>query len=232
MKIPDTHAIVMIGEIGGNAEETAAAYIKAHVKKPVVGFIAGQTAPPGRRMGHAGAIISGGSGKAEDKIAAMKAAGITVCATPAEIGEKIKSRLMNMERTFAIIKPDAVAAGQTGEILAIIQKAGFRIVGMKMKRLSQLEAEGFYAVHKERPFYGSLVKFMTEGPVVVMALEAPDAIKKWRDTMGATNPANAAEGTIRKRFAQSIERNCVHGSDAPETAAVEIPFFFSSAELL
>ena len=137
-----------------------------------------------------------------------------------------------MERTFAIIKPDAVAAGQTGEILAIVQKAGFRIVGMKMKRLSQTEAEGFYAVHKERPFYGSLVKFMTEGPVVVMVLEAADAIKKWRDTMGATNPANAAEGTIRKRFAASIERNCVHGSDAPETASVEIPFFFSTAELL
>ena len=137
-----------------------------------------------------------------------------------------------MERTFAIIRPDAVAAGQTGEILAIVQKAGFRIVGMKMKRLSQTEAEGFYAVHKERPFYGSLVKFMTEGPVVVMVLEAADAIKKWRDTMGATNPANAAEGTIRKRFAASIERNCVHGSDAPETAAVEIPFFFSTAELL
>jgi len=137
-----------------------------------------------------------------------------------------------MERTFAIIKPDAVAAGQTGDILAIVQKAGFRIVGMKMKRLSQIEAEGFYAVHKERPFFGSLVKFMTEGPAVVMVLEAADAIKKWRDTMGATNPANAAEGTIRKRFAASIERNCVHGSDAPETAAVEIPFFFSAAELL
>ena len=137
-----------------------------------------------------------------------------------------------MERTFAIIKPDAVAAGQTGEIIAMIQKAGFRVVGMKMKRLSQPEAEGFYAVHRERPFYGSLVKFMTEGPVVVMALEAEDAIKKWRDTMGATNPANAAEGTVRKQFAQSIERNCVHGSDAPETAAVEIPFFFSASELL
>jgi nucleoside-diphosphate kinase len=137
-----------------------------------------------------------------------------------------------MERTFAIIKPDAVAAGQTGDIIALIQKAGFRVVGMKMKRLSQLEAESFYGVHRERPFFGSLVKFMTEGPVVVMALEAADAIKKWRDTMGATNPANAAEGTIRKRFAQSIERNCVHGSDAPETAAVEIPFFFSASELL
>ena len=137
-----------------------------------------------------------------------------------------------MERTFAIIKPDAVAANQAGEILAITQKAGFRIAGMKMKRLSQIEAENFYGVHRERPFYGSLVKFMTEGPVVVLVLEAADAIKKWRDTMGATNPANAAEGTIRKRFATSIERNCVHGSDAPETAAVEIPFFFSASELL
>src|SRR5262249_53989309 len=127
---------------------------------------------------------------------------------------------------------DAVGAGQTGEILAIVQKSGFRIVGMKMRRLSQIEAEGFYAVHRERPFFASVVKFMTEGPVVVMVLEADDAIKKWRDTMGATNPANAAEGTIRKKFAHSIERNCVHGSDAPETAAVEIPFFFSTAELL
>jgi nucleoside-diphosphate kinase len=137
-----------------------------------------------------------------------------------------------MERTFAIIKPDAVAAGQTGEILAHVQKAGFKIAGMKMKRLSQIEAENFYGVHRERPFYGSLVKFMTEGPVVVLVLEAPDAIKKWRDTMGATNPANATEGTIRKIFATSIERNCVHGSDAPETAAVEIPFFFAGTELL
>lgn len=137
-----------------------------------------------------------------------------------------------MERTFAIIKPDAVAAGHTGEIIAMIEKAGFRIVGMKMKRLSRLEAENFYLVHRERPFYQSLVAFMTEGPAVVMVLEAEDAIKKWRDTMGATNPANAAEGTIRKRFGTSIERNCVHGSDAPETAAVEVPFFFSTAELL
>jgi nucleoside-diphosphate kinase len=137
-----------------------------------------------------------------------------------------------MEQTFAIIKPDAVAAGHAGAIIAMIQKAGFRIAGLKMRRLNQLEAEGFYAVHRERPFYSSLVKFMTEGPVVLMVLEAPDGIRKWRDVMGATNPANAAEGTIRKQFAQSIERNCVHGSDAPETAAVEIPFFFSASELL
>src|SRR6188768_1451549 len=137
-----------------------------------------------------------------------------------------------MERTFAIIKPDAVAAGQAGDILAHIQNAGFKVVGMKMKRLSQIEAESFYGVHKERPFFGSLVKFMTEGPVVVLVLEAADAIRKWRDTMGATNPANAAEGTIRKKFATSIERNCVHGSDAPETAGIEIPFFFPGTELL
>ena len=137
-----------------------------------------------------------------------------------------------MERTFAIIKPDAVAAGQSGAILALIQKADFRIVGMKQKRLSLIEAENFYGVHRERPFFKSLVTFMTEGPVVVLVLEAEDAIKKWRDTMGATNPANAAEGTIRKMFATSIERNCAHGSDAPETAAVEIPFFFAASELL
>ncbi len=137
-----------------------------------------------------------------------------------------------MERTFAIIKPDAVAAGQAGQILALIEKAGFRIAGMKQKRLSQIETENFYAVHRERPFFRSLVTFMTEGPVVVLVLEAEDAVKKWRDTMGATNPANAVEGTIRKMFAASIERNCAHGSDAPETAAAEIPFFFSAAELL
>ena len=137
-----------------------------------------------------------------------------------------------MERTLAIIKPDAVAARNAGRIIQRIEENGFTIRAMRLLRLSQAEAEGFYAVHRERPFYASLVKFMTEGPVVVMVLEAPDAIKKWRDTMGATNPANAAEGTIRKRFASGIERNCVHGSDAPETAAVEIPYFFSATELL
>ncbi len=137
-----------------------------------------------------------------------------------------------MQRTFGIIKPDAVAAGHTGAILAIVEKAGFRIAGLKMTRLSKAQAEAFYEVHKARPFYASLVTFMTEGPVVVMVLERENAIQQWRDTMGATNPANAAEGTIRKLFAQSIERNAVHGSDAPETAAVEIPFFFPGAELL
>ncbi len=139
---------------------------------------------------------------------------------------------MSVERTFSIIKPDAVAAGQTGEILAMIQQAGFKIVAMRMTRLTEAQAQSFYAVHKERPFFGGLVKFMTEGPVVVLALEREDAVKKLRDVMGATNPANAAEGTIRKRFAANIERNCVHGSDAPETAETELRFFFSTSDLL
>ena len=139
---------------------------------------------------------------------------------------------MSVERTFSAIKPDAVAAGQAGEILAMIQKAGFKILGLRMTRLTESQARGFYAVHKERPFFEGLVKFMTEGPIVVMALERDSAITKLREVMGATNPANAAEGTIRKRFATNIERNCIHGSDAPETAQTELAFFFSSAELL
>ena len=137
-----------------------------------------------------------------------------------------------MERTFAIIKPDAVASGKAGAILAKIEENGFKVRGLKMTRLSQSQAEGFYEVHKARPFFASLVTFMTEGPVIVLALEREDAIAKWRELMGATNPANAAPGTIRKEFAESIERNAVHGSDAPETAAVEIPFFFAASELL
>jgi nucleoside-diphosphate kinase len=139
---------------------------------------------------------------------------------------------MALERTFAIIKPDAVGKGQSGEILSMTEQAGFRVIGMKMRRLTKRDAEAFYAVHSARPFFPGLVSFMTEGPVMTLVLERENAIAKWRDLMGATNPANAAEGTIRKRFAENIERNCVHGSDAPETAAVEIPFFFAGNELL
>ena len=139
---------------------------------------------------------------------------------------------MSVERTFSIIKPDAVAARQAGAILAAIEEAGFRILAMRMMRLSEAQAQGFYAVHRERPFFGGLVKFMTEGPIIVMALEREDAVKKLREVMGATNPANAVEGTIRKRFAANIERNCIHGSDAPETAEVELHFFFTTADLL
>ena len=136
-----------------------------------------------------------------------------------------------MEKTFAIIKPDAVAKGYTGEILSIINKEGFKVKAMRLTRLSKDEAEGFYAVHKERPFFASLVTFMTEGPVVLLALERENAVAHWRKVMGATNPANAEPGTIRKLFAESIERNASHGSDAPETAAQELAYFFRSYEL-
>lgn len=137
---------------------------------------------------------------------------------------------MSMQRTFSIVKPDAVAAGHAGNILAMIEAAGFRILALRMTRLNRNQAEGFYAVHRERPFFQSLVQFMTEGPIIVMALEREDAVTRLRELMGATNPANAAEGTIRKCFASSIERNAIHGSDAPETAAVELAYFFPTAE--
>ena len=138
---------------------------------------------------------------------------------------------MSVERTFSIIKPDAVASGHAGEILASLEAEGFRIVALRMTRLSKAQAEGFYAVHRERPFFHGLVKFMTEGPIIVMALEREDAIAKLREVMGATNPANAAVGTIRKRYAESIERNCIHGSDGPDTAQVELAYFFNTLDL-
>jgi len=137
-----------------------------------------------------------------------------------------------MERTFAIIKPDAFAAGHAGKILARIYAEGFKVVGLKKLYLSKVEAEGFYAVHKERPFFGELTDFMSSGPCIVMALEAENAIKKWRDLMGATNPAEAAAGTLRKEFGASIGENATHGSDAPETAEFELGYFFNGLELL
>ncbi len=136
-----------------------------------------------------------------------------------------------MERTFAIIKPDAVAARYTGRILQRIEAEGFQIRAMKMVSLSRAEAEGFYAVHRERPFFASLTAFMSSGPAVVLALEAPDAIRKWRTLMGATDPGKADAGTLRKEFGASIENNATHGSDAPETAAFELGYFFSGMEL-
>jgi nucleoside-diphosphate kinase len=135
------------------------------------------------------------------------------------------------ERTLAIIKPDAVAAGAAGRILARIEVAGFRVLALKMIRMSADEAAGFYAVHRERPFFQSLCDFMTQGPCIPMVLEADRAIQRWRELMGATDPAKAVAGTIRKDFAASIEANAVHGSDAPATAAFEIPYFFSALEL-
>lgn len=134
-------------------------------------------------------------------------------------------------RTLTIVKPDAVAAGNTGAILAAVEDAGFRLVAMRLVRLDRQEAEGFYAVHRERPFFGSLCDFMSSGPAVAAVLERDDAVPALRQLMGATNPAEAAEGTIRARFASSIERNAIHGSDSPENAAVEIAYFFPGVEL-
>ena len=136
-----------------------------------------------------------------------------------------------MERTFAIIKPDAVKNGVIGRILARIEQEGFRIVAMRLQHLSKREAEGFYAVHSEKPFFGGLTDFMSSGPCVLLCLEAPEAITKWRTLMGATNPANAEPGTMRKEFGASIDNNATHGSDAPETAAFELGYFFRGLEL-
>ncbi len=139
-------------------------------------------------------------------------------------------RFMAIERTLTIIKPDAVAGKLMGKILDRLERENFRIAAAKLLHLSQRQAEGFYAVHRERPFFGSLTKYMTEGPVLVMVLEAENAIQRLRGVMGATDPAKAAEGTLRKQYGTSIERNVVHGSDAPETARFEICYFFNALE--
>jgi nucleoside-diphosphate kinase len=137
-----------------------------------------------------------------------------------------------MQRTFTILKPDSVAAGSAGAIISRLEKEGFRIIAMKRVHLTEKQAQGFYYVHKERPFFGSLVKFMSEGPIIPMVLEADNAIDRLRKVMGATDPAKADPGTIRKDFATNIERNAIHGSDGPETAAFEISYFFSQLELV
>ena len=139
---------------------------------------------------------------------------------------------MALERTFAIIKPDAVTKGQQGKILSRIHKAGFKIVAIKTMRLTKEEVGGFYAVHKERPFFGELTDFMSSGKIVALVLEAEGAIKKWRDAMGATDPKKAEPGTIRRDLGTSIGNNCTHGSDAAETAAFEIGYFFAGLDLL
>jgi nucleoside-diphosphate kinase len=137
-----------------------------------------------------------------------------------------------MERTFAIIKPDAVKKGLSGRILVRIEEAGFSVRALRMISMTKREAEGFYAVHRERPFFGGLTDFMSSGPCIVMCLEGPDAIRKWRDLMGATDPAKAESGTLRKEFGSSIDNNATHGSDSPESAVFELGYFFRGMELV
>jgi len=139
---------------------------------------------------------------------------------------------MASERTFSILKPDALQSGSMGKILAKFEESGLKTIAMKMAHLTKAEAEGFYAVHKERPFFGSLVTYMTSGPVVLQVLEGENAVARNREIMGATNPANAAEGTIRKLYAKSIEANSVHGSDSADNARIEIAYFFAQTELV
>lgn len=140
--------------------------------------------------------------------------------------------MKTLERTFAIIKPDAVAKKATGDIVSTIEAKGFRIIGMKMLEITKQQAEGFYAVHAGKPFFDSLTNFMSSGPIVVMALEKENAIAAWRELMGPTNPANAPEGTVRKKWGSSIERNATHGSDADDTARFELSYFFAGYELV
>jgi nucleoside-diphosphate kinase len=144
----------------------------------------------------------------------------------------LEDSILSLERTLALIKPDAVGRGLQGEILARIHKAGFRIIAIKSMRLTKDEAGGFYAVHRERPFFGELTDFMSSGKIFALVLEAEGAITKWRDTMGATDPKKAAPGTIRRDLGTSIGSNCTHGSDAPDTAAFEIAYFFAAHELI
>jgi nucleoside-diphosphate kinase len=139
--------------------------------------------------------------------------------------------MKTLQRTLAIVKPDAVAKNATGDILTTIESQGFRVLGMKMLHISKQEAEGFYAVHADKPFFSSLTTFMASGPIVVIALEKEEAIQAWRDVMGPTNPANASEGTIRKKWGSSIERNATHGSDAEDTARFELSYFFAGYQL-
>jgi succinyl-CoA synthetase alpha subunit len=243
----ETEAVVLIGEIGGTDEQEAAELIKSRMSKPVVAFVAGQTAPEGKRMGHAGAIVSGSAGTAKEKIEAFRAAGVPVARVPSEISGLVadalgraggpganparragpgsaRSRTMS---TLLMIKPDMVEKGRHGEIISCVLKNRFEVANLRMVRLDRERAERFYEVHRGKEFYPSLVDYVTSGPVVAMEIVGgDDLIAKVRAFVGATDPAKAAPGTVRRLFGISIQHNAVHASDSPEAAKKELAIAF------
>jgi succinyl-CoA synthetase alpha subunit len=235
----ETDAVVLIGEIGGTDEQEAAEFIKSRLSKPVVAFVAGQTAPEGKRMGHAGAIVSGSAGTAAEKIEAFRAAGVPVARVPSEISELVRGVLKESTadcdrsarkratRTLLMIKPDMVAKGLHGEIISCVLKNRFEIANLRMVRLDRERAERFYEVHRGKEFYPSLVEYVTSGPVVAMeVVGGEDLIARVRAFVGATDPAKAAPGTVRRLFGISIQNNAVHASDSPEAAKKELAIAF------
>ena len=229
-----TSAVVMIGEIGGSAEEEAAAWIKLNMKKPVVGFHCRTDGAAGEKNGPRRRDHFRRQGHRQRKNRSDE-----ICRYPhGVIAGNYRShnaggnrKVMSVERTLSIVKPDAVGRNLIGEILRRFEAAGLRIAAGKLLRLSPERAQAFYAVHKERPFFASLCAYMSSGPIFVSVLEGENAIAKNREIMGATDPAKAAPGTIRKDCGKDVEQNAVHGSDGPETAASEIAFFFRPDEI-
>lgn len=244
-KDPETRSVVLIGEIGGTDEQEAAEFVKSRMTKPVVAFVAGQTAPEGKRMGHAGAIVSGSAGTAKEKIDAFRAAGVPVARVPSELSGLVRdalaqsgdgapearaaagSKARRAAKTLLMIKPDMVEKGLHGEIIAFVLKNRFEISDMRMVRFDRERAERFYGVHRGKEFFASLVEYVTSGPVVAVEIEGgEDLIPRLRAFVGATDPAKAAPGTIRRGFGISIQNNAVHASDSPESAKKELAIAF------
>lgn len=240
-KDAETEAVVLIGEIGGTDEQEAAEFIRSRMSKPVVAFVAGQTAPEGKRMGHAGAIVSGSAGTAREKIDAFRAAEVPVARVPSEISDLVRGvtgrssggrsaaspGAKRAAKTLLMIKPDMVQKGLHGDIISFVLRNRFEIADLRMVRFDKDMAERFYGVHRGKEFFPALVEYVTSGPVVAMEIVGgDDLISRVRAFVGATDPAKAAPGTIRRGFGISIQHNAVHASDSPEAAKKELAIAF------